>query len=86
MTASFTLSIDSLSLPVGGEAEAAMVAQSMTATLEELHARDMASGIVWREVLDKVSLEVRDGLGAQETGQALANHLRDRLAILEDAR
>ena len=86
MTASFTLSIDSLSLPFGGEAEAVIVARSMTATLEELRVKDTASGIAWREMIDTVSLEVRDGLGAQETGQALARHLRDRLVILEDAR
>lgn len=84
MTAPCTLTIDSLLLPVASEGEAARVAQCMTVELENLHARDSASGLAWRDTLSGLSLEVQDGLDAQATGRLLARSMRDRLVMHGD--
>lgn len=83
MTASLSIVIEELSLPAASPREAAMVAEAMRASLERLYSADSAAGLAWRNSLDRLSLDLPEGRGCEETGAAIARALRDRLAAPE---
>ena len=83
MSAPLSILIEEMSLPAGSPGEAALVAGAMRASLERLYAADSAAGLTWRTSLDRLSLELPEGRGFEETGAAIARALRDRLAAHE---
>lgn len=83
MSAPLSILIEEMSLPAASPREAAIVAQAMRASLERLYVADSAAGLTWRTSLDRLSLELPEGRGCEETGVAIARALRDRLAAPE---
>ncbi len=83
MSAPLSILIEEMSLPAASPREAALITGAMRASLERLYAADSAAGLTWRTSLDRLSLELPEQGGCEETGLAIARALRDRLAAPE---
>lgn len=86
MTGPLSILVEEMSLPAGSPQEAAQVAGALRDSLEQMFAQDQAAGLVWRGSLDRLTLDLPEGRGCEETGRAIARALRDRLAGPEPAR
>jgi hypothetical protein len=83
VSAPLSILIEEMVLPAASPREANRIAGALQASLERLYAADAAAGVAWRSSLDRLTLEMPEGRGCDETGRALARALRDRLAAPE---